>query len=343
MYGCGIHKNGCSRTAFYDERCWRFSQFGGHVACREYTLPRDDESSTPKGWICGDTKIGPVFEVVTNYHEGKPGVEIRIESISKDGSRSWIRITKGLNKSARDPTEKMRIHEEGQGGHYSKYGETRNTRLENCGKFSQTGIPIHSRKWINVEPQRNQSNPVAKMMNTLLRHTPLPRENGAIEFWRLRMEFVSGFTNYVHWSIRTWIDLLRRGGGQKKIFQYCTDSTEQEKLFISELPKAIQERILWIRHYRTMYYPDNFFEYSYHVGCYFSMHDSERQKRKRWSTNGILYSRKSFGHALSRAERSRSDKVPNCCLQAKSGEYTTMQCIGSILGLLRKGIEVFPD
>ena len=27
-------------------------------ACREYTLPRSDESSRPKGWIQGNTKIG---------------------------------------------------------------------------------------------------------------------------------------------------------------------------------------------------------------------------------------------------------------------------------------------
>ena len=45
-----------------------FSEFDGHVVCREYALPRDDESSTPKGWVRGDTKKGPVLEVVTSYH-----------------------------------------------------------------------------------------------------------------------------------------------------------------------------------------------------------------------------------------------------------------------------------
>ena len=35
-------------------------------ACREYTLPRSDESSQPKGWIQGNTKIGPVLEVTTS-------------------------------------------------------------------------------------------------------------------------------------------------------------------------------------------------------------------------------------------------------------------------------------
>ena len=53
---------------FVTEDAGDFSEFDGYVACREFTLPRDDESSTPKGWIRGDTKIGPVLEVVTNHH-----------------------------------------------------------------------------------------------------------------------------------------------------------------------------------------------------------------------------------------------------------------------------------
>ena len=41
----------------------KFSQFTDSVACREYTLPRDEEASEPKGWIRGNTKLGPVLEV----------------------------------------------------------------------------------------------------------------------------------------------------------------------------------------------------------------------------------------------------------------------------------------
>ena len=42
-----------------------FSQFTNTVACREYTLARDGEASEPKGWIRGNTKIGPVLEVAS--------------------------------------------------------------------------------------------------------------------------------------------------------------------------------------------------------------------------------------------------------------------------------------
>ena len=67
-----------------------FSQFTNTVACREYTLPRDEETSEPKGWIRGNTKIGPVLEVTTSYLQGKYGVEIRIESVNADNSHSWV-------------------------------------------------------------------------------------------------------------------------------------------------------------------------------------------------------------------------------------------------------------
>ena len=68
------------------------------VACREYTLPRDEGASQPKGWVQGNTKIGPVLEVATCCLHGKYGVEIRIMSLSKDSSHSWVRISHGSNK-----------------------------------------------------------------------------------------------------------------------------------------------------------------------------------------------------------------------------------------------------
>ena len=59
---------------------------------------RDEKSTDPKGWIQGSTKIGPVLEVTTSYLQGKHGVEIRIESVNKDNSHSWVRIFSWLEK-----------------------------------------------------------------------------------------------------------------------------------------------------------------------------------------------------------------------------------------------------
>ena len=83
-----------------------FLQFAGPVTCREYTLPRDDKSTDPKGWIQGNTKIGPVLEVTTCCLQGKYGVEIRIEFVNRDNSHSWVGISHGLNKLVTDLIDK---------------------------------------------------------------------------------------------------------------------------------------------------------------------------------------------------------------------------------------------
>ena len=48
-----------------------FSQMTESMARREYILPRDEKLSDPKGWIRGNTKIGPVLELTTSYLESK--------------------------------------------------------------------------------------------------------------------------------------------------------------------------------------------------------------------------------------------------------------------------------
>ena len=83
---------------FMTQHTDEFLQFTEPVTCRECTLPRDEKSTDPKGWVQGNTKIQPVWEVTTSYLQGEQGVEIRIESVHKDNSHSCVRISHGLNK-----------------------------------------------------------------------------------------------------------------------------------------------------------------------------------------------------------------------------------------------------
>ena len=71
------------RQYFITKDAGDFRQFRS-VACREYTLHRDDPaSSQSKGWIQGNMRIGPVLEVTTSFQYGKHGIEIRIWSGSR--------------------------------------------------------------------------------------------------------------------------------------------------------------------------------------------------------------------------------------------------------------------
>ena len=77
------------------------------VACREYTLPRDDPASQPKGWIQGNMRIGAVLEVTTSFQHFKYGIEIRMRSVNQDNSHSWVRISNGTVKYVVDSIQEF--------------------------------------------------------------------------------------------------------------------------------------------------------------------------------------------------------------------------------------------
>ena len=262
-----------------------FSQFTDSVACREYTLPRDENSTEPKGWIRGNTKIGPVLEVATFCLQGKYGVEIRIESVNKDNSHSWVRISHGLIKLVTDLSNKEYDDNEQETSEMkseefalktnvlafasrSKAKAKPRRRTSACS--STRTVPICERSWTRVEPGTYSLIvfPVSKRLTTLLRHGHLPREeDGAIEFWRLKDGLRYEFENSQHWSDEMWKGRMAGGGGHKKRFHYCTDSSGQEILYLRALQghsgrnpidPSLQDNVL---------IPDNFFDYIYHIGC----------------------------------------------------------------------------
>ena len=135
-----------------------FSQFYARV-CREYTLPKDG-SSQPKGWIQGNTKIGPVLEVATSYLHG--GVEIRIWSLNRDNTHSWVRMSHGSKKFVMNLNNNKTEIPEDQLQEYAlklnvkdfacrSKAKAKPKRREPAG-FSPGTVPIGKRIWTDVEP-----------------------------------------------------------------------------------------------------------------------------------------------------------------------------------------------
>ena len=131
------------------------------VACREYTLPRDDPTSEAKGWIQGNTKIGPVLEVTTSCQYGKHGVEIRIWSLSEDNTQSWVRISHGSNKLRIDSnisnTESPADLPEEQASQLKvkNFAARPKAKAKPQRKESvdlPSIIPMNEGKWIDIEP-----------------------------------------------------------------------------------------------------------------------------------------------------------------------------------------------
>ena len=106
-------------------------------SCREYTLPRDDTIPKVKGWIRGNTKIGPALKVAVSHHQGRYGIEIMIESLSGDGTCSWVMIVSGINKHVTDMTKDT------QDDHIDYIGECTGKSLAKA-RPQQASIPATS-------------------------------------------------------------------------------------------------------------------------------------------------------------------------------------------------------
>ena len=126
----------------------------------------------------GTPKIGPMLEVTTSYLQGAYGVEIRIESVNKDTSHSWVRISHGLNKLVTDLIDKEYDDKETSAtktevfAYASRSKAKAKPRRPSTNYSSTRTVSIHERTWIDIEPgaQLDQAYPVAKRLNTLLRH-----------------------------------------------------------------------------------------------------------------------------------------------------------------------------
>ena len=205
-------------------------------ACRDYTLPRSDESSQRKGWIQGNTRIGPVLEITTSCLYGKHGIEIRIWSLSEDISQSWVRFSHGSNKFVIDsnhnntevpadlPVEQASQLKMKDFAARSKE-KAKPQRREPVDVPSI--IPMNERKWIDFEPGdfSLSAYEISKKVISLLRHsqTGQREDNKAIQFCKIKNFLQNQCPQIPHWSDDRWKACLAAGGGAKRRCQYCTD------------------------------------------------------------------------------------------------------------------------
>ena len=110
-------------------------------------------------------------------------------------------------------------------------------------------IPMEQRKWIEIEVKRSKDPycfQMSKFITQLLRHKEVGREQDAgvpcdrivekcqevlsedSRYWSDEMK--EKISMAPHWSAEKWIDVLSKGGGQKKRFQYCLEPNCPEKL-----------------------------------------------------------------------------------------------------------------
>ena len=254
------------------------------VACREYTLPRDDPTSEAKGWIQGNTRIGPVLEVTTSFRHFKYGIEIRIWSVNQDNSQSWVRICYGTTKyvveSIQDNTEIPVDPQEEQVPQTSIKVVAAKSKAKAKPQprvlvGTTATIPMHERRWIDIEPseQNLASYDLLKKVINLLRHnqTLQREEDGTIEFYKIKFHLRNHHSQIQLWSDDRWKACLAAGGGSKRRYQYCSDDSGTI-LYLRALQGHSGSNLIDPTLQDNVVIKSGIFHYIYHVGCAFNLH-----------------------------------------------------------------------
>ena len=251
-------------------------------ACREYTLPRNDGSSQPKGWIQGNTKIGPVLEVTTSFLYGKHGIEIRIWSLSEDNTQSWVRISHGSNKFVMNSNNnKTEVSDDLPGEQASQLkvkdfaarskAKAKPQRREHVDSpsiilMNESGLILNQEIILSAYE-------ISKKVIHLLRHsqTVQREEDGAVQFWRIKNYLQSQFPQTPYWPDDRWKACLAAGGGAKRRYQYCTDDSGII-IYFRALQGHSGRNLIDPSLQDNVVIQSGFFQYIYHIGCAFNLH-----------------------------------------------------------------------
>ena len=217
----------CTPDNSYDEGRWRIFSWRSYSMSRVHTSSIFFHLYQKVGFV----KIGPVLEATTNYHQGKPGIEIRIESLS--GKLSIMGKDLKWTQQVREEFDR-KIAYSRRRRHDSRivpYSHQETDKPSARAKLKPTSsslqppaleqIPIHERKWFDFEPTPERYSTrccdISKKMIALLWHEQniLRAEEGP------QREISCS----ARWSDNTCVDHLQRGGGRKKWFQLCTNNT----------------------------------------------------------------------------------------------------------------------
>ena len=302
-----------------------FLQFTEPVTCREYTLPRDEKSSDPKGWIRENTKN---------------------ESVDKDYSHSWVRISHGLKKLVTDLIDKEYDDNE---------QETSETKSEEFALKTNV-LAFASRSKAKAKPRRSTSAcssartvptcercgtysniayPVSKRLTTLLRHGPLPREeDGAIEFWRLKNYLRNEFENSQHWSDEMWKSKMAGGGGNKEKNSILYWLVRTRNSLSPSSSRSFRTQSHWSfttgqcvnsGHFLRVYL-------SYWMCSQFTLHHkfrigNGRTKFRQGKTDSILYGCESHEQGTQRSGCNWLGCTASCLVQAEIVEETSRHCV----------------
>ena len=143
-----------------------------------------------------------------------------------------------------------------------------------------------------------------------------------------------------YWSDEVWKSKMVGGAGNKKRFEYCTDPSGQEILYLQAfqghsgrdpIDPTLQVNVL---------IPNNFFEYIYHIGCAINLHSITNSGLIAGGQNSSRDRQTVFFTAVNPMNKCPKDPQeldltkPRLASYEKKWKNTKTRSIGSIYSLL---------
>ena len=140
-------------------------------------------------------------------------------------------------------------------------------RREPAGSSPRT-VPIGDRTWTDVELGEYSLSDydMSKKLIHLRHGQHVHRKD-----WRIKENLQKYFLYCPHWSDDRWKRSMAGGGGNKKRYQYCTDSSGII-LYFRALQGHSGRNLIDPTLQDNVVIPSNFFQYIYHVGCAIGLH-----------------------------------------------------------------------
>ena len=172
LYWCRIPENSWSRTMHHDKTYWR-----DLTICRASDMSWENVTTRwqidwPERLDSREHQNRTRIGSYNFFLQGKYGVEIRIESVNKDNSHLWVKISHGLNKLVTDLINREYDDNEQEISETktevfafaSRSKAEAKPRRPTSGCSSTRTVPFRKRIWIDIEPraQSNQAYPVTK-------------------------------------------------------------------------------------------------------------------------------------------------------------------------------------
>ena len=196
-------------------------------------------------------------------------------SVNRDNSHSWVIISHGSNKFViilnNNEQEILEVHLEeyalkldAKDFACRSKAKAKPQRREPAGSSSKI-IPMERTNWIDIEPGKYSLSEyeISKKVIHLLR--------GAIGFWRIKDNLQKHFPYSLHWSDDKWKKSMAGGGGNKKRYQFCTDSSGII-VYLRALQGHSGRNLIDPTPQDNVVIPSNVFQYIYHVECAINLH-----------------------------------------------------------------------